>query len=323
MSEFTQQLNAAALALERAKTVVTVSHRRPDGDTIGSALALAAAMEKMGKTVRCFCVDQVPPALIPFLGSRKFVSDPSVFFGADTVIVLDAGDLRFVGIAPIFLALPKKPVVVNIDHHTINELYGDINLIALTAASTTEVVYAVLKTLGWSVTPEIATYILMGIVTDTMMFFNPATTASSLQTAAELERLGGDLKRVSRLISKNKNVDSLVLWGKALERLKWDKARSRASTAIMADELNGLLPGDDAMDGLSNFLNNNLSAQTVMVLRELGGGMVKGSLRTASDDVDVCEEAVKFGGGGHRKAAGFSVKGRIVEKDNEWTVEVE
>jgi phosphoesterase RecJ-like protein len=322
MPEFTQELNAAALALERAKIVVTVSHRRPDGDTIGSALSLAAALEKAGKTVRCFCVDLVPPTLIPFLGARKFVSDPSVFNGADTVLVLDSSDLRFVGIAPVLSALPKKPLVVNIDHHAVNELYGDINLVALTAASTTEVIFGLLKTMLWPVTPEIATHILMGIVTDTMMFFNPATTASSLQTAAELERLGGDLNRVSRLVSKNKNVNSLVLWGKALERLKWDAGRSRASTAIMADELAGLPGGDDAMDGLSNFLNNNLSARTVMVLRELGGGMVKGSLRTASDDVDVCEEAARYGGGGHRKAAGFAVRGRIVEKENEWIVEV-
>jgi len=322
MPEYIQELNSVALALEGAKSVVTVSHRRPDGDTIGSALALALAFEAAGKRVRCFCVDPVPLSLAPFVGARKFTSDPAVFADADTIIVLDSGDLRFVGIESIVSRLSHKPVVINIDHHVINEKFGDINLVATSAASTTEVVFAILKTLHWPVTAEMATDILMGIVTDTMMFFNPATTASSLQVSAELERLGGDLKKVSRLISKNKNIESLVLWGKALERLKWDATRSRVSTAIMADELTGMAPGDDAMDGLSNFLNNNLSAKTIMVLRELGNGMVKGSLRTASDEVDVCEEAVRYGGGGHRKAAGFAVRGRIVEKPDEWVVEV-
>jgi len=323
MPEYIKELNAAALALEQAKNVVTVSHRRPDGDTIGSALSLATALEAAGKSVRCFCVDAVPISLAPFVGAREFTADPGVFAGADTVIVLDSGDLRFVGADSILSGLAPKPFVINIDHHAINEKFGDVNLVVTEAASTTEAVFALLKIMRASVTPEMATNILMGIVTDTMMFFNPATTASSLHAAAELERLGGDLKKVSRLVSKNKNIESLVLWGKALERLKWDKARSRVTTAIMVNELTGMAPGDDAVDGLSNFLNNNLSAKTIMVLRELEGGMVKGSLRTASDDVDVCEEAVKYGGGGHRKAAGFAVRGRIVEKENEWTVALE
>ena len=323
MPEYIQELNAASLALECAKNVVTVSHRRPDGDTLGSALALAAGLEAAGKKVRCFCVDQMPASFAPFAGSRRFTSDPAVFAGADTIVVFDSGDLRFVGVDRIFSGFVKKPAIINIDHHAVNEKFGDINLIITEAASTTEVVFALLKTMNWPVTPEMATAILVGIVTDTMMFFNPATTASSLQVAAELERLGGDMKKVSRLVAKNKNIESLVLWGKALERLKWDKSRSRVSTAIMANELNCLPPGDDAVDWLSNFLNNNLAAKTIMVLRELEGGMVKGSLRTASNDIDVCEEAVKFGGGGHRKAAGFAVRGRIVEKENEWIVEKE
>jgi len=280
-------------------------------------------LEAAGKNVRCFCVDQAPAIFAPIIGLRRFTSDPSVLAAADLVIVFDSGDLRFVGADGIFARLERKPVVINIDHHALNERFGDINLVMTEAASTTEIVFIVLKKIGWPVAPEMATAILMGIVTDTMMFFNPATTASSLQVAAELERLGGDMKKVSKLVAKNKNVESLVLWGKALERLKWDKDRSRVSTAIKADEFIGSAAGDDAVDGLSNFLNNNLSARTIVVLRELGGGMVKGSLRTASDDIDVCEEAIKFGGGGHRKAAGFAVRGRIVEKDNEWIVEKE
>ncbi len=316
------QLNAAAAALERARRVVTVSHRRPDGDTLGAALALAEALGTAGKAVACFCVDEVPAAFRFLPNAGLLTKDPSVFALADTVVILDCGDLRYTGIEPMIVSFAPKPLLLNIDHHAVNERFGDVNAIVGGAASTTEVIYNILKILKWKVTPTIATDLLVGIVTDTMLFFNPATTASSLQLAAELQRLGGDMKAVSRTISKNKNVGSLVLWGKALERLKFDSIRSRASTMIKHDEYAGLGAGDDAADGLSNFLNNTLSARTVLVLRELGEGMVKGSLRTASDEVDVCEEALRYGGGGHRKAAGFVAKGRVVEKDTEWSIEV-
>lgn len=323
MANEINQLNATAAALERASVVVTVSHRRPDGDTIGSALALAEALEANGKNVRCFCVDAVPMSLEFLPNVSRFTTDQSVFDGADTIVVLDSGDLRFVGVETAINSLLPRPVILNIDHHAVNEFFGDANSVVAGAASTTEVVFKILKILNWKVTANMATNLLVGIVTDTMMFFNPATTASSLQLAAELDRLGGDMKAVSRTVSKNKNVNSLVLWGKALERLKFDANRSHVSTVIRYGELADLSAGDDAVDGLSNFLNNNLSARTVLVLRELGESMVKGSLRTASDEVDVSEEALKYGGGGHRKAAGFAVRGSILEKDNEWTVVVD
>jgi len=315
------EINAAALALLRAKSIVTVSHRRPDADTIGSALALAAALTAAGKPVRCFCADRPPSSLefLPAIGS--FTSDPGAFIGADLVAVLDSGDLRFTAAEPCIAAMPSRPLILNVDHHAVNERFGDVNAVIPSAASATEVVLRIIKAMSLAVTPDIATCLLVGIVADTMMFFNPATTASSLQVAAELERLGGDMKAVSRLISKNRSVGSLVLWGKALERLKWDEQRSHVSTAVMEHEL-AAQPGDDPTDGLSNFLNNNLSARTVLVLKELGNGMVKGSLRTANEDVDVSEMAARYGGGGHRKAAGFAIKGKIVEKDKEWTVEV-
>jgi bifunctional oligoribonuclease and PAP phosphatase NrnA len=314
-------INAVAVALEQARTIVTISHRRPDGDTIGSALALAAGLEARGKNVRCFCVDAPSSAFSYLSGFGKITSNPTALVGADVLVVLDSGDLRFVALDGLLPKLAPKPMVVNIDHHCVNERFGDINLVDDRAASTTEVVFGLFKAMKLPITPEMATSLLTGIVTDTMLFFNPATTASALQVAAELERLGGDMKIVSALVSKHNNVGSLVVWGKALERLKFDPARSRASTVLKLDDFADQNCMEAAADGLSNFLNNNLSAKTVLVLRELSNGQVKGSLRTAEHDVDVSQEAVKMGGGGHRKAAGYVAKGQVVEKDNEWTVE--
>src|SRR5512133_1686266 len=167
MSEFDQQLNAAALALDRSRIVVTICHRRPDGDTVGSALALAAALEAAGKTVHCFCVDAPPDALTLFMGKRRFISDEAVFAVADTVVVLDSGDLRFTAVQTALVALSPPPAIINIDHHAVNERFGTINLVAVGASSTTQVIFMLLKTLRWAVTPETATDILIGIVTDT------------------------------------------------------------------------------------------------------------------------------------------------------------
>jgi len=316
-------LNAAALAVERARRIVAVSHRRPDGDTLGAMLAFAAASEAAGKQVVRFCVDTPPDSLRFLPGAARVVTDPAVFAGADTVVVFDAGDLRFAGIDATLAAFPMHPTVVNIDHHATNERFGEVNVIATEAASTTEVVYRLVRVLGWPVGPEIATNVLAGLITDTMHFFNPATSASALALGAELQREGGDLNAVSRALRRNKTVDALVLWGRALERLKYDPARSHVSTVVREHELADLASGGDALEGLSNFLNSTLAARTVLVLHELPGGRVKGSLRTAREDVDVSEEALRLGGGGHRKAAGYSVAGRIVERENEWTVEQE
>ncbi len=316
-----ESINAAAIALEAAERVVCVSHRRPDGDTLGAMLTMAKALEAAGKHVSRFCIDQIPQSLMFLTGSALVTNNISVFNDADTIAVFDAGDLRFACIDEVVAKLTQKKTIINIDHHATNEMFGDINCNVTDAASTTDVVHRILRTLHWRISPEMATALLCGLVTDTGLFFNPATSAHALHLAAELQSIGGDLKTVARSHHKNKTTEALVLWGKALERLKYDHERSHVSTAIRAEELAGFPASDDSADGLANFLNSTLDARTVLVLKELPDGMVKGSLRTAREDVDVAAEALKHGGGGHRKAAGYTTKARIVEREKEWAIE--
>ena len=316
-----QAVNAAAVALEKAERVVAVSHRGPDGDTLGGMLAMSAALERMGKQVTRFCVDPAPKSLRFMSGTELMTNDLAVFKDADTVCVFDAGDLRFTNIDTVLASLPKKPTIINIDHHATNELFGDVNCNLTDAASTTEVVHRILLAMHVSLTPEMATNLLAGLVTDTGLFFNPATTAVALALAADLQRQGGDLKTVARALNKNKTTEALVLWGKVLERLKFDPLRSHISTVILKSDLTAIPASDDSIEGLANFLNSNMDARTVLILKEMPDGIIKGSLRTAREDVDVAAEALRYGGGGHRKAAGYTTKGKIVEKENEWTLE--
>jgi bifunctional oligoribonuclease and PAP phosphatase NrnA len=317
------QFNAVVSALNKASRVATVSHRRPDADTLGAALALADLLEKRGKSVVCYSKDPVPQSLARLPNSQKFTSDHNVLATVDVIVVLDASDLKFAGVDAVIPSLSPRPAIINIDHHGANENFGDVNLVIPTAASTTEIIFGVYECFGDSASEDAATNMLAGVIHDTMMFFNPATTAASLGTASRLEALGADRNFVSRLVVRNKSVESLSLWGKALERLKYDPAAGRVSTVLYAEETSKFNVDEDSLGGLSNFLNSVLPARVVVVLRENADGTIKGSLRTAREDTDVAAEALRWGGGGHRKAAGFVVKGKIVERDNEWGVEVE
>jgi phosphoesterase RecJ-like protein len=323
MTSYDIQYNAVVSALNKANRVATVSHRRPDADTLGAALALADLLEKKGKSVVCFSSDQVPRSLARLPDSHKFTADSAVFANVDVIVVLDASDLKFAGVDALIPTLSPRPLIINIDHHGANECFGDINLVIPTAASATEIVFGIYECFGDVASPAAATNMLAGVIHDTMMFFNPATTAASLGTASRLEALGADRNFVSRLVVRNKSVESLSLWGKALERLKYDPEAGRASTVLYAEETSNLSGDEDALGGLSNFLNSVLPARIVVVLRENADGTIKGSLRTAREDTDVAAEALRWGGGGHRKAAGFVVKGRIVEMENEWSVVVD
>ena len=120
---------------------------------------------------------------------------------------------------------------------------------------------------------------------------------------------------------RNKPIEALKLWGKALERLRWDPSTRQATTALTLQDLKDHPIDDEHLEGLSNVLNRVLKAEVVLVLKEMPGGKVKGSYRSASD-VDVSELAKAYGGGGHKKAAGFTVAGKLVEGEKAWSVAV-
>ena len=161
---------------------------------------------------------------------------------------------------------------------------------------------------------------LTGILSDTSHFTNPATNSISLEGASHLLLCGGRLNDITRYLVHNKSVPGLQLWGKALERIKENKKEGMASTVIREQDLIEIgIDGNEAIEGLSNFLGAVLDVPIIMVLTEKPGGIVKGSLRSATDDVS--KIAKSFGGGGHKKAAGFEIAGKIIEKKGIWQVE--
>jgi phosphoesterase RecJ-like protein len=311
--------------LKRTQSVLIVAHKKPDGDTIGATAALRNWCRRENIAVTNFCVDPLPTQYLFLQGTEKYTTDPLVFTEQyDALVVIDCGDLHYAGIHEHVakMTVPKgkrRPLLINLDHHITNEMYGDLNVVDAQASSACELLYRLFVRTGIEFNQDIATCLLTGIITDTSNFNNAATTYTSLEAASHLLRHGAKLHEISRHLRRNKTIDALRLWGLVLSRLKYNEKLGVASTVIFNRDLeNGV--SDEHIEGVSNFLNQFLNAKIIMVLRETPDGKVRGSLRS-SDDIDVSQIAKLMGGGGHKKAAGFAVPGRIIEEAGTWRLE--
>lgn len=272
-----------------------------------------------------FCNDQLPSQYFFLRGTEKYTNDVRVFDDQyDVLITADCGDLHFAGIHEHVAKMTapnekRRPLLINIDHHVTNSLYGDLNIVDAHASSTCELLHRFFTKTGVELDQNMATCLLTGIITDTGHFSNPATTHEALETASSLLRLGAKSHEISRRLLRNKSIDSLRLWGSVLSRLKYNEKLGVASTVIFNRDLEDKI-SEEHVEGVSNFLNQFLDAKVIMVLRETPDGKVRGSLRS-SENIDVSQIAKLMGGGGHKKAAGFAVPGRIVEDATGWRLE--
>jgi len=305
--------------ISESDNILLVSHRNPDPDTIGSALALGGFIKKLGKNISYFCID-IPSNNFLFLeGVERFLNNEEIFDdNYDLVIFLDCSDLSRCGIENI--EKYKKSFWVSIDHHIDIEEDLDILLRDGTASATCEIVYNFLKFVNAEIDRSIATALLAGLMVDTNFLSNLATNKKSIHIAERLTSKGADYRAILKNFYINKNEEVLQIWGKVLSRLKHNKEKDLVTTVIFKDDLSSDKSVLEAVEGLSNFLNFTIKANIIMVLKEVSGG-VKGSLRSNSPDIDVSKIAENYGGGGHRRAAGFFYEGNIIEDENEWRVE--
>lgn len=310
--------------LAAAKRPLLVAHKKPDGDTLGAMMAVYNWLRDQGREAYAFCLDAPPEAYGYFPRILEVQTDREIFKdeAVDVVCVFDAGDLPYAGIAELVAGMPSRPFLADFDHHVTNTFFGDGNLVITDASSTAEVVHGFFVSNGIEISRPMATCLMTGLLTDTSNFSNPATTVKSLEIAAELLLKGVSFREISRRLMRNKPIEALKLWGTALERLRWDPKKRLATTALTLQDIKDHPIEDEHLEGLSNFLNRVLKAEVVLVLKEMPGGKVKGSYRSASD-VDVSELAKAYGGGGHKKAAGFTVAGKIAEGEEGWSVAVQ
>ncbi len=305
----------------RAKHVLLVSHPRPDGDTLSAACAFMQYLNQINTAHMPFCTTPVSAEFLFLPDAHKVTWDQEIFneHDFDTICVFDTGDLEYAGIKDIIAGMDKKPVIINVDHHYTNTNYGDFNYVMPYASSTTEVLYHYFTEIGVHIDEPTATCLLTGLITDTGNFSNQATTTESVSVAAELLRRGAQFDKILKRTFRNKSVNGLRVWGTMLSRLRTNEEHDIAYTYVTRNDIAQAGVDDEEIEGLSNFLNSLGEGKAVLVMREMEGGGIKGSLRTTQDDVDVSAWAVKLGGGGHKKAAGFTLKeGQIKSSEDAW-----
>lgn len=311
-------------AITQAKRLLAVCHRRPDGDALGSTAALLLFCRRQGISARAFCADPVPADFAFLPETERFTSDPAVFDEPwDVVAVLDCAGPDRIGVEGgmerLRAGFRSAPTVIAFDHHRTGRPYADISLIDPSVSSTAELVRAFFLDSGVRLDVALATALLTGVTGDTDSLTNPAATRPAFLMAADLLSAGADWRAMNRIFVRNRTVPSLHLLGLALDRLKFDSETGLASTVVfLADCPDG--SGDGLDTGLANFLGNTLDAEVILVLKERDDGTVTGSFRTVLE-ADTAAVAQRLGGGGHRKASGFTVTGRIVERAHGWTVE--
>ncbi len=308
-------------ALKGATSILLASHKNC-GDAAGSVIALFLVLQSQGKKVTMFLPAPLSSTLTFLPYAEQIISDLNLIDldKFDLLFCVDAAEIEMTGLAEKWFKRQASLITINLDHHLTNPYYGDINIVHKDASAASILLYEWFKQDGLPVTREIATCLLTGILTDTGTFSNPGTTASSLQAAAEMLLRGARVSKVFEQLVRNKTVNDLRLWGRALERLKVDKELGLVTTVITQKDIDELSVDAEALEGIANFLNNLSGFKAVLVLKEQNDGTIKGSLRTTHKDVDVAELAKLFGGGGHKKAAGFTIQGKLVPQGDGWEV---
>jgi phosphoesterase RecJ-like protein len=292
--------------LRGANRIALVSHRDPDPDTIGSALALGLGLESLGKRMSWHCADPVPEQQRFLRGSERFTQDPPPE-DVDLVVTVDFGSVDRAK-----FALPTRPTLVNIDHHASNDNFGTANLVDVTASATAELVSRVIDALGIKWTPEMATAALVGIMTDTGSFQFPSTDARALDRAARLREAGADLQAITYNIFRNKRFEALKLWGFAFSRLMREQGGQIVWTEIRVGDIENAEARDEDISGLVEQVARSSGMRVGLLFNEQRG-VVKISCRTSQwePSVDASALMARFGGGGHVRAAGALIEGDL------------
>lgn len=303
----------AHATLRQSNRVLIVMHQKPDGDALGSALALSHYCGDIGKPHDVFCVHKAPDhyGYLPHI--ERINTNPELLTHGshDTLVTLDSGDLVYAGIYEhLEKRMRPEHLMINIDHHPTNTHYGDINIVDPDSSSASEIMYHFLRHVDHPMDSDIATLMLTGIITDTGGFSNLATTSSSLDVASDLLSRGARIWDIQANTSKNKSINALKVWGIILSRLRKHES-GVVSTILTLDDLAKHSTTVEHIEGIANFLNSIEGARAVILISEVEKGKIKVSMRSTTPGVDVSRLAQTFGGGGHMKASGLSLPGHI------------
>ena len=297
--------------LREAQRVTAICHENPDSDTLGAAIAIAIAAERMGKAAEVVSADPPPPllAFVPRIDQvrRAPALEP------DVAVVVDAGDLSRTGSVAVEHAdWLAKARIVNVDHHISNTGFGTAVWVDPTAAATCEMVALLLPELGVEIDAELATVLMTGVAQDTHTFAHPNATPHTLRVAADLVEAGAPLSQINRTLYVDKPYSTLALWGLMLASI----GQRCDQRIVYASMTNAMLTetGEEpsAGEGFVDLLGSTKAADITVLFKEVDESATRVSVRT-SERADAVAITSVFGGGGHARAAGCTVAAPLAE----------
>lgn len=333
--DFNAKLQLAYKKMLAAKRILIIAHTAPDADALASLGAMIEISESLGLSVYAYA-DRKSLGAYDYINNEKLVSseEPADLRVYDIILILDCGSISRTGLELRLRNLlqsakdgkiSERPYIIEFDHHEQQESYSDLEIREADKAATTEIIYHFLKANKITITKTLADCILIGLVTDTGHFLHANSSREALAVSSEMLLRGASLPKIINKTLHNKSFATLKVWGRALENMKFDSVSGLASSALLETELSELLTPEekethvDLFGDIVSFLSCLSGVRVALLLRE-EGGRVKGSLRTTSEDVDVAKLAQNWGGGGHKKAAGFSTPGRLKATETGWKI---
>lgn len=296
--------------LDNHQSFVLISHVRPDGDAIGSQLALGYALIAAGKNVRLINEDGLPENLAFMAGSERIEMPPTEPLEVEVAIALDTATKPRLGDRALNAASNAK-IWLNIDHHVSNPGYGDLNLIDSTSPATGQILYQLITALGLPLPAESRDAIYVAVSTDTGSFQYPSTTAVTYDLAADLIRRGLDVGTINSNIYDNHPYRRLQLMCVLLNSLERTPDGMVASWEMRDQTRIDLSLTPDDSEGLIDYIRAIRGVQVAVFFEELPDGKIRVSMRSKDRRYNVCEIAAEFGGGGHALAAGIRMTGPL------------
>ena len=309
-----RQMDAILKALQQGERFLVCSHARPDGDAVGSMLAMGMLIRQMGKRADLVSADRVPNIYRALPGAQEIRSSLRVHGPYDAAILLECD-----GLARTSLQGLEKFPILNIDHHASGRAFGHLNWIDQRAASVGELVYRLVKAAGATVTREMATCLYVTVLTDTGGFCYGSTQASTFELARELVLAGADPIRIAQNVYFSTATSKLLLLGAALNNLKRDGRL--AWLWVTHQDMVRTCAAEEDCEGIVNFALAISGVEAAAFLRELPERRIRLSLRSKGQ-VDVAAIAERMGGGGHKSAAGCTLEGPLSQAIEEILVQL-
>jgi phosphoesterase RecJ-like protein len=299
------ELGEIVRAIRERQRFVISSHARPDGDSIGSQMAMAFALRALGKEAHVVNADRAPAPLLAFPGVQDIEIAPRVTGEFDAAVIMECGDLARTGVEGL-----DRFFSINIDHHPGNTAYGRINWFDPTAAACGEMVFDLIAALGVRLSVEMATHIYLAILTDTGSFHFSSISPRTFDICRHTLEAGVDPVLVARQVYDSNNMGRLKLFGAVLSGMQID-AKGRIAIVYVDHEIARAAGGTyEDTEGLINLPLSVKEIQAVVFFKQIEGDQYRISMRSKGD-IDIGQVAKQFDGGGHRNAAGCTKSGPI------------